>query len=124
MVGLADLYTETVEACVIALFVLAGVVLAVGAIGRNAVDGATAALVAALALIALIARRLAGAGAERQCRGGHRRGLVRVYGAALVLLPSDAVAPWMSLVVLVASVLLGWRWGGGRRRTGAWPGTS
>jgi hypothetical protein len=81
--------------------VLAGVVLAAGAIGRNAVDSTTAALVAALAVIALIARHYTRAGAERVAVMAIVPGLSGVFLAALVVLPGDAVVPWMSLVVLV-----------------------
>ena len=111
VVGVADLYAQTLGACIVALLVLSGLVLAIAAFGLNSVDATTASLAGGLAGVALLARRLAQQDRQRQAVLAIVLGLCLVYVAMLEVLPAEAVAPWMSLVVLVASVLVGWRAG-------------
>ena len=59
MVGLADLYAETLNSWMVALLVLAGLVLAVSACALNSVDATITGLAAGPAGVAVIAHRLA-----------------------------------------------------------------
>src|SRR4029078_3153183 len=92
-----------------AVLVLAGLVLAVAALGLNAVDGATAGGVLGLGAVAVVAQHLARKHRLRAAAWAIVGGLCVVFVGALGLLPGDAVAPWLCLVVLLASALLGWR---------------
>jgi signal transduction histidine kinase/CheY-like chemotaxis protein len=110
VIGLADLYRETVDACSAALIALAAIVLAVAALALNSVDGATVGVACGLVAVGALAHHLVRAGA-RSAALAIVFGLTATFVVALAVLPTDVLAPWMSLVVLVASALLGWRWG-------------
>ncbi|HEX5415098.1 MAG TPA: HAMP domain-containing sensor histidine kinase, partial [Chloroflexota bacterium] len=107
---LHDLHAQTVRVSVGAVIAFAVGLLAVSAIGFDRIE--VGLFVVAVALIAVAG-------------GGHAiyrfgttlaavslvAGLTASFVLAVSVLPSDIVAPWFSVVVLVTCALFGWRWG-------------
>src|SRR5579875_2067827 len=105
-----ELRRQTLGVAIRASFGLSIGILGFATFGLNRIDPELFAIVVGLLLGAALARGAMRYGlnfASVVLIGG----MIVVFAVALRILPGQLVAPWLSLIVLLASALIGWRWG-------------
>src|SRR6185437_11587778 len=108
--GLDELRVETIYLAVIGTFGLAFGALGVAALGLNRVEADLFGVLTGLTIIAGCAA-LVIRFSPQTAAVGLICGLTGILSVAVLVWQSPALAPWFSLVVLLASALLNWRWG-------------
>ncbi len=107
---LVGLRVETTRLAVAGLVALSFGILGFAALVLNRIDPGVVGAVVTLWGSSWLAYRTA-ATTLRLAGGIVVGGVGSVVAGAILLLPGALAAPWLALVVLVASALLGWRWG-------------